>query len=104
MKTILITLIITLVSLNSFADDPRDKRINHMSEQLDLSEEQIEKIRTIFESKKEKRQAIHEQMKALRSETNSEISATLNDEQREKFEKMQQKMQKKVNTKRKQPH
>ncbi|MEH6911069.1 MAG: hypothetical protein V7459_10815 [Oceanicoccus sp.] len=97
MKIILTTLIVTLISLNSFADDPHDKRMNHMSKQLDLSEEQTEQIQTIFESKKEKRQAIHEQMKALRSETNSEISATLNDEQREKFEKMQQKINKKRN-------
>ena len=95
MKTIFITLIITLLSLNSFADDSGEKRMNHMAKRLDLSEEQIEQVQTIFESKKEQRQTIREQMKALRSETNDEIAVILNDEQREKFDKMQKRMKEK---------
>ncbi len=92
MKTIAAALLITCFSLSSFASEPGEKRMKHLTKRLDLTNEQVVQVETIFDSKKQQREAIHSQMKALHMETNKEIAEILNDEQREEFSEMQEKM------------
>lgn len=65
-----------------------EKRLDHLKKKLNLTDEQQKKIQSIQESKREKKKAIHEQMKALHDETQAEIRAVLTPEQQAKFDEM----------------
>jgi Spy/CpxP family protein refolding chaperone len=58
-------------------------RIERMAEHLNLTNDQQEKIKALFETHKKQRQAMREQM-------HSEIGAVLNDEQKTRFDAMKQ--------------
>jgi phosphosulfolactate synthase (CoM biosynthesis protein A) len=63
-----------------------------MSQELDLTTEQQEKIREIFktneESFKRLRSQIHESLSSMRTQLKDEIKSVLNEEQNRKFETM----------------
>lgn len=59
--------------------------MEQMTKKLELSEEQAAQVKSIFDSKKDQRDAIHQQLKALHQQTNSEIANILSPEQLEKF-------------------
>jgi Spy/CpxP family protein refolding chaperone len=58
-------------------------RIERMSEHLNLTNEQQEKIKALFEAHKKERQA-------MRAKMHSQISTVLNDEQKARFDSMKQ--------------
>jgi hypothetical protein len=91
MKTLIITVLIICFSLTTVAAARSDKRMQKMVEKLQLNEQQTTQIDIILESKKIQREEIHQQMKALREQTNGEIASILNEDQMEKFNKLQQK-------------
>lgn len=83
--------------------DP-DAQLRHMTKQLDLSSDQQSQIRPILVDRQQKMQALfqdqsvsrqdrHSKMEAIRQDTTSRIEAVLNDQQKQKFEAMQQRMQ-----------
>lgn len=70
--------------------DP-EKRIEHLREALDLTDEQVAQVRTIFSESEERRRALresrdHEGMRALHEEIHERVAAILDETQREKFE------------------
>ncbi len=66
-----------------------------MSQELDLSAEQQEKIREIFkkneESFKKLRSQVHESLSSMRTQLKDEIKSVLNEEQNRKFKAMVEK-------------
>lgn len=76
-----------------------EKMLERLTEYLDLSETQVEKIKELNEAHQEEMKAIFEEMKDDREEMRKtaeekrkshqeKIKETLNDEQKEKYEKM----------------
>ena len=66
-----------------------------LNRHLNLTEEQQTQVQAIFEAKKPRMEALREQMKALKEETDSEIKAILTPEQVKQFEAMQEKRKEK---------
>jgi hypothetical protein len=77
--------------------DP-ERMLAHLTEDLDLSEEQVELVGSILENQHEMmeelfedaslrgdRDAMHEQMEAIREETELQLESVLTEEQMEKF-------------------
>lgn len=97
MKALSAFILAIIVAIPVFAMPPGDgsHMMKGMTRHLDLTEEQQTQVQKIFDSKQEKREAIHSQMKALRDETNTEIKAVLTPEQLKKFEEMQAKRKQK---------
>lgn len=83
-----------------------EKRLQHMQQALDLSPEQSEQVKAIFESQHQKAEAIRDQyesperkqmrmeLTSLRQETRSELSNVLTAEQMDKLKEMRGKHQK----------
>ena len=72
--------------------DP-EKRIEHLREALDLTDEQVAQVRTIFSESEERRRALRESrdregMRALHEEIHGRLAAVLDETQREKFESL----------------
>lgn len=72
--------------------DP-EKRIEHLREALDLTDEQVAQVRTIFSESEERRRALRESrdregMRALHEEIHGRVAAVLDETQREKFESL----------------
>jgi len=83
--------------------DP-DRQLEHMTKQLDLTSDQQSQIKPILVDRQQKMQALfqnqslsredrHSQMMAIRQDTNSRIEGVLTDQQKQKFEAMQERMQ-----------
>jgi len=97
--------VVVLVSSFVMAYPPKsaDERIQHMKERLELTDEQVAKILPILQEIKEKRQELFEnkkaqardnfrtQMKQIMEKNDSRISALLNEEQKEKWERSRKK-------------
>ena len=71
-----------------------EERLEKAQEQLTLSEDQVADWKTIFEKYDDKIQEARQNRdrtsgESLRDSMNEELMATLNEEQQEKFEKMQ---------------
>jgi Spy/CpxP family protein refolding chaperone len=82
--------------------DP-DHQLQHMTKQLDLSSDQQTQIRPILVDRQQKMQALwqnqslsredrHTQMQSIREDSKSKIEAVLNDQQKQKFDAMQDRM------------
>ena len=85
-----------MIALTAYAGSMDGGRMmKGLTNKLDLTTQQQEQVKQIFEAKRPQMEALHEQMKALREETDSEIKAILSKDQLEKFEKMQEKRQEK---------
>jgi hypothetical protein len=80
--------------------DP-ERMLAHLTEDLDLSEEQVELVRPILENQHEMMQevfedeslrgdraAMHEQMEAIREETELQLESVLTEEQMEQFREL----------------
>ena len=72
--------------------DP-EKRIEHLRDALDLTDEQVAQVRTIFSESEEQHRALrdsrdHEGMRALHEEIHGRLAAVLDETQREKFESL----------------
>ena len=72
--------------------DP-EKRIEHLREALDLTDEQVAQVRAIFGESEERRRALRESrdregMRALHEEIHGRVAAVLDETQREKFESL----------------
>jgi Spy/CpxP family protein refolding chaperone len=65
----------------------REHRLQKMTENLDLTADQQDKIRSIFGEQ-------HSKMKAIREETHRKILAVLTPEQEEKFKKLREEKKK----------
>jgi periplasmic protein CpxP/Spy len=81
-----------------------DQQLAHMTKQLDLTADQQSQIRPILQDRQQKMQALfqdqslsredrHSKMMAIRQDTDSRIQSVLNDEQKQKFQAMQERMQ-----------
>ena len=81
-----------------------DAQLQHLTRALDLSADQQNQIKPILEDRQQKVQALfqdqslsredrHSKVQAIRSESTAKIEAVLNDQQKQKFEAMQQRMQ-----------
>jgi len=82
--------------------DP-DKQLEHMTKELGLSGDQQSQIKPMLFERQQKMQAIFQdqslsredrraKMQAIRSDSQGKIEAVLNDQQKQKFEAMQQRM------------
>jgi len=80
--------------------DP-DRQLQHMTRQLDLSADQQNQIRPILMDRQQKMQALWQnqslsredrrtQMQSIREDSKSKIEAVLNDQQKQKFDAMQE--------------
>ena len=80
--------------------DP-DQQLQHMTRQLDLSADQQSQIKPILLDRQQKMQALFQdqslsredrraKMQSIRQDSQSKIEAVLNDQQKQKFEAMQQ--------------
>jgi periplasmic protein CpxP/Spy len=80
--------------------DP-DRQLQHMTRQLDLSADQQNQIRPILADRQQKMQALWQnqslsrqdrrtQMQSIREDSKSKIEAVLNDQQKQKFDAMQE--------------
>lgn len=83
--------------------DP-DEQLKHMTKQLDLTSDQQNQIRPILQDRQQKMQALwqnqslsredrHSQMMAIRQDSDTRIQAVLNDQQKQKYQAMQERMQ-----------
>ena len=81
-----------------------DAQLQHLTRALDLSADQQSQIKPILEDRQQKMQALfqdqslsredrHSKVQAIRSDSTAKIEAVLNDQQKQKFEAMQQRMQ-----------
>lgn len=84
-----------------------ERQVEMMKERLNLSAEQEEKIKAIFEERGEKmakardesgddRSAMRETMGKIFRETDEKVIAVLNDEQKEEYKKMQEEMRERM--------
>ncbi len=82
--------------------DP-DKQLEHMTKELGLSADQQSQIKPVLLERQQKMQAIFQdqslsredrraKMQAIRTDSQGKIEAVLNDQQKQKFEAMQQQM------------
>ena len=82
--------------------DP-DRQLQHMTKALNLSSDQQTQIKPILQERQQKMQALwqdqslsredrHSKAQEIQQDTHSKIEAVLNDEQKQKFETMQQRM------------
>lgn len=85
----------TLIALPAVAQEAQpegnrgEARLNRMAEELELSDEQRESVAAIFNSQQERTRAKMEEVRAIRTETKSEIEAVLTEEQLEKWNEAQ---------------
>lgn len=86
--------------------DP-DQQLRHLTRALELTPDQQSQIKPILEDRQQKAQALFQnqslsredrrsQMQSIRSDSNAKIEAVLNDQQKQKFEAMQQRMQERM--------
>ncbi|MFP8966996.1 Spy/CpxP family protein refolding chaperone [Pokkaliibacter sp. CJK22405] len=73
-----------------------DMRLEFMKKDLNLSDEQVAKIKEIYASHKSEREEIHKQEQALRQKIQSEVQSTLTDEQKAKVEARKEKHEAKL--------
>ena len=82
--------------------DP-DRQLEHMTKQLNLSSDQQSQIKPILVDRQQKMQALfqnqslsredrHSQMQAIRQDSETKINAVLNDDQKQKYQAMQERM------------
>jgi Spy/CpxP family protein refolding chaperone len=82
--------------------DP-DRQLEHMTKELDLSADQQSQIKPLLVERQQKMQATFQdqslsredrraKMQAIRADSQGKIEAVLNDQQKQKFEAMQQRM------------
>lgn len=92
------------------ATERLNKRMERLTERLELSDDQAAKIRGVFETARPKMQEIkesdasreekREQFKLVRDEMNTEILDLLDDDQQETFTKMTQRLRKRPGSRR----
>lgn len=84
-----------------------DKQLEHLTKTLDLTSDQQNQIKPILESQQQQMMQLHQdtslsrddkmaKAKSLHEDTTSKIEAVLNDQQKQKYEAMQQKMQERM--------
>lgn len=84
-----------------------DAQLQHLSKALDLSPDQQAQIKPVLEARQQQMQALFQDQslsrddrrnkaQGIRSDTNSKIEAVLNDQQKQKFEAMQARMQERM--------
>ncbi len=71
------------------------KRIEHLKEKLSLTDDQVQKVRGILESAQAANKAAWEAMQQRKEQTDQQILGVLNDEQKAKYAKMQEKRKEK---------
>ncbi len=85
-----------MIALTAYAGSMDGSRMmKGLTNKLDLTTEQQAQVKQIFEAKRPQMEALHQQMKALRDETDTEIKAILTTDQLKKFEEMQAKRKEK---------
>ena len=62
--------------------------LDRLQERLELSEEQKDSLRKIFEESEKKEEALYKELRALRQETREQFEAVLSDEQLEQLKEM----------------
>lgn len=97
MKTVIALIISAAIAIPVLAMPPGDgsHMLKGLTRHLDLTEEQQAQVKSIFEAKKPRMEALREQMKALKEETDGEIKAILTPEQVKEFEALQEKRKQK---------
>lgn len=87
-----------------------DNQLAHLTKTLNLSSDQQTQIKPILENQQQQMMQIHQdtslsrddrmaKAKSLHEDTTSKIEAVLNDQQKQKYEAMQQKMQERMQQK-----
>lgn len=83
------------ISISSHAGDNSqhspEQRIERMSKKLQLDEQQQQQLRQVFDNNRSEREALRQQMKALKEKTDAEIRSFLNPEQIAKLDNMAKK-------------
>jgi Spy/CpxP family protein refolding chaperone len=88
-----------------------DRQLEHLTKSLNLSSDQQTQIKPILESQQQQMMQIHQDQslsredkmtkaKGVHEDTSSKIEAVLNDQQKQKYEAMQQKMQERMQERR----
>lgn len=78
-----------------YGHDPKS-HLEHLTKQLELSQEQQDKILPIIEDKHQKMEGLHNQMKQIREEAMGKIEAELTPDQQKKWHEMQEERQEKM--------
>ena len=84
-----------------------DAQLQHMTRMLDLTPDQQSQIKPILEARQQQMQALFQnqslsrddrrsQMQQIRTDTHAKIEAVLNDQQKQKFQAMQDRMQERM--------
>ena len=84
--------------------DHVDKRVEHLKEKLVLTEAQAQQVRTILESAKAANEAARAAMQQRKEQTDQQILAVLNDQQKAKYAKMQEEHKKKWEERKEEGH
>ena len=66
------------------------RKVDHMKERLALTDDQAQQIRSIFESSHRSTAKSLKAVQARREQTNAQILAVLNDDQKQQYAKLQQ--------------
>lgn len=85
-----------------------DQRLQHMTRQLDLNDDQQQKIKPMLEQEQQQLQALHQdtsmsrqdrmsKMMQIRQSTNDEINKVLSADQQKKFQEMQNRNMQRMN-------
>jgi periplasmic protein CpxP/Spy len=88
-----------------------DAQLQHLTKALDLTPDQQSQIKPVLEARQQQMQALfhndslsrddrHTQAQQIRTDTNTKIEAVLNDQQKQKFETMQARMQERMRERR----
>lgn len=92
MKQFAIIVLAASLSLPAFAMPMSgDRMVEKLTKKLDLTEEQQQQVKTIFDNKKPEMEALWKQMEALKQSTSTEIKSVLTPEQASEFEAMEEK-------------
>jgi Spy/CpxP family protein refolding chaperone len=84
-----------------------DAQLQHLTKALDLSPDQQSQIKPVLEARQQQIEALfqdqslsredrHSKAQAIRTDTHAKIEAVLNDQQKQKFEAMQARMQERM--------
>lgn len=84
-----LSLLLALIGFAAWAEPPNDDhRLEHMKQQLNLTEQQVDELKKIHEELKPEREALREQHQALHAKMADRLKKVLTEEQQKKFEEM----------------
>lgn len=96
MKKLILCLVLSTLSVGSFAGEDRQERyMERMEKKLELTADQQTQLKAIYDKNAAERKALRESMHRLHESTNNDIRAILTPEQQAKFDKMKERRKQK---------